>query len=59
MDNRTYLGTTAWMVRRDGSIFPVVQHIHGNPEDVEETLFAAEWQKPGAVMGLGLLVSVR
>lgn len=43
MDNRTYLGTTAWMVRRDGSIFPVVQHIHGNPEDVEETLFAAEW----------------
>lgn len=43
MDNRTYLGTTAWMVRRDGSIFPVVQHIYGNPEDVEETLFAAEW----------------
>lgn len=43
MDNLTYQGSTAWMIRRDGSIFPVVQHIYGNPEDVEETLFAAEW----------------
>lgn len=43
MDDLTYQGSTAWMVRRDGSIFPVVQHIYGNPEDVEETLFAAEW----------------
>lgn len=43
MDNLTYQGFTAWMIRRDGSTFPVVQHIYGNPEDVEETLFAAEW----------------
>ncbi|WP_285825615.1 hypothetical protein [Schaedlerella arabinosiphila] len=43
MDNLTYQGATAWMIRRDGSFFPVVQHIYGNPEDVEETLFAAEW----------------
>lgn len=43
MDQLTYQGFTAWMIRRDGSIFPVVQHIYGNPEDVEETLFAAEW----------------
>lgn len=43
MDSLTYQGFTAWMIRRDGSIFPVVQHIYGNPADVEETLFAAEW----------------
>lgn len=43
MDDLRYPKFTAWMVRRDGSIFPVVQHIYGNPEDVEETLYAAEW----------------
>lgn len=43
MGNLQYQDSTAWMVRRDGSIFPVVQHIYGNPLEMEETLFAAEW----------------
>ena len=34
---------TAWMVRKDGKIIPVVQHIYANPENVEESLSAAEW----------------
>lgn len=33
------------MIRSDGKLFPVTVHIYGNPdtEDVEETLYAAEW----------------
>ena len=34
---------TAWMVRSDGEAFPCVCHIYGSKEDIEETLFAAEW----------------
>lgn len=34
---------TAWMIRNDGKDFPCVQHIYANPDDVQETLFAAEW----------------
>lgn len=34
---------TAWMVRKDGKIIPVVQHIYANPDNVEESLGAAEW----------------
>lgn len=33
----------AWMVRQDGTAFPCVCHVYGNPEDIEETLFAAQW----------------
>lgn len=43
MKNLNFKEATAWMVRRDGKVIPVVQHIYGNPLDVEETLFAAEW----------------
>jgi hypothetical protein len=31
------------MIRNDGKVFPCVQHIYANPENIEETLFAAEW----------------
>lgn len=34
---------TAWMLRRDGEAFPVVQHLYGSPDCVEETLYAGEW----------------
>ena len=34
---------TAWMLRRDGKTFPVVQHLYGSPDCVEETLYAGEW----------------
>ena len=34
---------TAWMVRKDGKIIPVVQHIYANPDNVEESLGAAQW----------------
>lgn len=34
---------TAWMIRNDGKAFPVTQHIYANPEEIEETLYAAEW----------------
>lgn len=43
MSNLQYRDSTAWMIRRDGRVFPVVQHIYGNPLETEETLFAAEW----------------
>jgi len=33
----------AWMIRNDGKIFPVLSHLYGNSEEVEETLYAAEW----------------
>lgn len=33
----------AYMIRSDGKEFPCTVHIYGNPNDVEETLYAAEW----------------
>lgn len=33
----------AWMVRSDGISFPCVCHIYGSKDDIEETLYAAEW----------------
>lgn len=43
MEHLRYQNATAWMLRRDGTAFPVIQHIYANPFEVEETLFAAEW----------------
>lgn len=34
---------TAWMIRNDGKVFPCVQHIYANPEDVGKVLLAAQW----------------
>ena len=34
---------TAWMMRQDGEAFPVIQHLYGSLEYVEETLYAGEW----------------
>lgn len=34
---------TAWMLRRDGKAFPCECHYYGSMEDIEETLYAAEW----------------
>lgn len=34
---------TAWMLRRDGEAFPVIQHLYGSLDCVEETLYAGEW----------------
>lgn len=31
------------MIRRDGEAFPCLQHLYGSTQDVEETLYAAEW----------------
>ncbi len=33
----------AWMVRLDGAAFPCICHIYGNKDEIEETLYAAEW----------------
>lgn len=33
----------AWMVRSDGVAFPCICHIYGNKDDIEETLYAAQW----------------
>lgn len=33
---------TAWMLRQDGEAFPVIQHLYGSLECVEETLYAGE-----------------
>ena len=35
----------AFMIRNDGTIFPVKVHYYGNPsvEDAEETIYASEW----------------
>ena len=33
----------AWMVRTDGEAFSCICHIYGNSDDIEETLYAAEW----------------
>ena len=35
--------STAWMIRRDGSAFPCSCHYYGDGDDVEQTLYAAEW----------------
>lgn len=43
MENLQYKNASAWMIRRDSKVFPVVQHIYANPSEIEETLFAAEW----------------
>lgn len=43
MENLRYQDASAWMIRRDGMAYPVVQHIYANPFEIEETLFAAEW----------------
>lgn len=34
---------TAWMLRQDGEAFPVIQHLYGSLDCVEETLYAGEW----------------
>ncbi|WP_444658329.1 hypothetical protein ACRQV7_12090 [Caproiciproducens sp. R2] len=34
---------TAWMIRNDGKAFPCPQYICANPENMGETLLAAEW----------------
>lgn len=34
---------TAWMIRRDGTAFPCIQHIYGSDDRMEEILYAAEW----------------
>jgi len=41
MENLRYQDASAWMIRRDGMAYPVVQHIYANPFEIEETLFAA------------------
>lgn len=33
----------AWMIRNDGEVIQVIQHIYGNFVDDEETMYAAEW----------------
>ena len=33
----------AWMVRTDGVAFPGTCHIYGSTDDIEETLYAAQW----------------
>lgn len=33
----------AYMIRSDGKAFPVTVHLYGAADDIEETLFAAEW----------------
>lgn len=35
--------STAWMIRRDGRAFPCSCHYYGDGDDVEQTLYAAEW----------------
>lgn len=34
--------TKAWMIRRDGNAYEVVQHLYGSDE-IEETMYASEW----------------
>ena len=33
----------AWMVRADGTAFECVCHVYGSSEEIEETLYAAQW----------------
>lgn len=35
--------SNAYMIRNDGKAIPCTQHIYGNDDIVEETLYAAEW----------------
>ncbi len=34
---------TAWMLRNDGVAIPCIQHIYANENELDETLYAAEW----------------
>lgn len=34
---------TAWMLRNDGVAIPCIQHIYANVNELDETLYAAEW----------------
>ena len=34
---------TAWMLRNDGIAIPCIQHIYANVNELDETLYAAEW----------------
>ena len=34
---------TAWMLRNDGVAIPCIQHIYANLNELDETLYAAEW----------------
>lgn len=34
---------TAWMIRMDGKVFSCRYHYYGDKDDVEETLYVAEW----------------
>lgn len=46
MPNETNLSNnnkTAWMIRTDGEAIPCIHHIYAGEEDIDETLFAAEW----------------
>ena len=33
----------AYMLRNDGKYFTMIQHVYGNPDDIVETIAAAEW----------------
>lgn len=33
----------AWMIRNDGKAIPCVQHIYAGKNEIDETLYAAEW----------------
>lgn len=35
--------STAWMLRNDGVAIPCIQHIYANANELDETLYAAEW----------------
>lgn len=34
---------TAWIIRNDGKAIPCVQHIYAGKNEIDETLYAAEW----------------
>ena len=33
----------AFMIRNDGKVFQMLQHVYGSNEEIDETLYAAEW----------------
>ena len=33
----------AYMIRNDGEAIPVKIHVYGNPDEVEETIYASQW----------------
>ena len=41
--NKNSNQSTAWMIRTDGTAIPCLQHIYAGKENIDETLFAAEW----------------